>query len=289
MTPYPQTTVVRFFPLPRLSGFGNPGSCVCYTPPGRLFFGFVSSLGFPDLETGSCRGVLSSVSLFPPPLGFPDLETGSCRGGSANVSLFCFLSAFRIWKQVGNRFVCYTQGGVDPLNFVIDIAPSRSLCNQSFWFPRLSGLGNRVLCLLYTGGVDSVNIVIYNFPPRFSSTDYRIWKQCGELDLMNCRRACISRCLPNVIFVNDGRHVTLSEVLGPKHWGDSAIYVGSRPPSRHLEPPLSVAPPPSQHLEPPLSVGEVGRLNPYHGEDFPLCFTARPRVGGRRAAGRIFG
>ena len=46
---------------------------------------------------------------------------------------------------------------------------------------------------------------------------------------------------------------------------------------------------PSRHLEPPFSVGEVGRLNPYHGEDLPMRFTARPRVGGRRAAGRIFG
>ena len=62
-------------------------------------------------------------------------------------------------------------------------------------------------------------------------------------------------------------------------------------------------PPPSRHLEPLFSVGEVGRLNPYHGEDLPLrfthwfhgpppgggasrrwedfrlCVTARPRVG----------
>ena len=38
-------------------------------------------------------------------------------------------------------------------------------------------------------------------------------------------------------------------------------------------------PPPSRHLEPPFSIGEVGRLNPYHGEDFPLRFTGRPRMG----------
>ena len=32
------------------------------------------------------------------------------------------------------------------------------------------------------------------------------------------------------------------------------------------------------------------RLNPYNGEDLPSRFTApRPRVGGRHAAGRIFG
>ena len=58
---------------------------------------------------------------------------------------------------------------------------------------------------------------------------YRIWKQGGELDFMNCRRACISRWLPNVIFVNDGRRVTLSgepRSEAPKHLGDSAIYVG---------------------------------------------------------------
>ena len=66
--------------------------------------------------------------------------------------------------------------------------------------------------------------------------DYRIWKQGGELDFMNCRRACISRWLPNVIFVNDGlmalgRRVTLSgepRSEAPKHLGDSAIYVGFR-------------------------------------------------------------
>ena len=46
---------------------------------------------------------------------------------------------------------------------------------------------------------------------------------------------------------------------------------------------------PPRHLEPPLSVGEVGRLNPYHGEDLPMRFTARLRVGGRHAARRIFG
>ena len=43
-------------------------------------------------------------------------------------------------------------------------------------------------------------------------------------------------------------------------------------------------PPPSRHLEPPLSVGEVGRLHPYHGEDLPLRFTARPRRPGGGAS-----
>ena len=171
-----------------------------------------SSLGFPDLETGSCRwgssncgGFFSSswgsanCGIFFPPLGFPDLETGSCRGG-------LFSSAFRIWKQgragggllprlsgFGNRVhaggvAVIRRGGVDPLNFVIDIAPS-PLCHRSFWFPRLSGFGNRVRYLLYAGGVDLVNFVICNF--RFSTTDYRIWKQCCELDFMICRRACM--------------------------------------------------------------------------------------------------
>ena len=45
--------------------------------------------------------------------------------------------------------------------------------------------------------------------------------------------------------------------------------------------------PPSRHIEPPFYVGEVGRLNPYHGEDFPLRFTARPRTEGRRAVGML--
>ena len=48
------------------------------------------SLGFPDLEKGSCRGGLPTCHYFFP-LGFPDLETDSC--------------------------VCYTQGGVDLVNF----------------------------------------------------------------------------------------------------------------------------------------------------------------------------
>ena len=36
-------------------------------------------------------------------------------------------------------------------------------------------------------------------------------------------------------------------------------------------------------------VAGCGRLNPYNGEDLPSRFTARPRVEGRHAAGRIFG
>ena len=138
-----------FFSSSRLSGFGN-----------RVVQGGVSSLGFPDLETGFMQG-----------------------GGAV-----------------------IRRGGVDPLNFVIDIAPS-PLCHRSFWFPRLSGFGNRVRYLLYAGGVDLVTFVICNF--RFSTTDYRILIQCCELDFMICRRACISRCLSNVLFVNDGSHDTL--------------------------------------------------------------------------------
>ena len=89
MTPYPRTTVVRFFSLPRLSGFGN-----------RV------------LQGGGAANCVIIIFL----LGFPAtikslVETGSCRGGAANVSLFFSsrLSGF------GNRFVCllYAQGGVD--------------------------------------------------------------------------------------------------------------------------------------------------------------------------------
>jgi hypothetical protein len=113
MTPYPRTTVVRFFSLPRLSGFGNRvlqggGAANCVI--------IIFLLGFPAtikslVETGSCRGGLPTCHHFFP-LGFPDLETGS--------------------------YVCYTHRGesirgVDPLNFVIDIAPS-PLCHRSFWF-----------------------------------------------------------------------------------------------------------------------------------------------------------
>ena len=75
---------------------------------------------------------------FFPSLGFPDLETGSCRWGSSTcggffflrgvlptVGFFFLLSAFRIWKQgrAGGVSslgfpdletgcgICYTQGG----------------------------------------------------------------------------------------------------------------------------------------------------------------------------------
>ena len=51
--------------------------------------------------------------------------------------------------------------------------------------------------------------------------------------------------------------------------------------------PGDTLPPPSRHLEPPFPGGEVGRLNPYHGEDFTMRFTARPRMGGRHAAGMV--
>jgi hypothetical protein len=47
-------------------------------------------------------------------------------------------------------------------------------------------------------------------------------------------------------------------------------------------------PPPSRHIEPPFSVGEVREVveNIHPGEDFSMRFTARPRMGGRRAVGR---
>ena len=49
-------------------------------------------------------------------------------------------------------------------------------------------------------------------------------------------------------------------------------------------------PPPSRRIEPPFSVGEVREVveNVHPGEDFPMRFTARPRMGGRRAVGRRY-
>jgi hypothetical protein len=46
--------------------------------------------------------------------------------------------------------------------------------------------------------------------------------------------------------------------------------------------------PPSRRIEPPFSVGEVREVveNIHPGEDFSVRFTARPRMGGRRAVGR---
>ena len=154
---------VIFFFLPRLSGFGNGfvqvGFFQLLRPTVLIFF---SSLGFPDLETGSCRwdssncggvlflrGVLPTVGFFfllpsssrlsgfgnrvvqggVSSLGFPDLETGFMQGGGAVIR----------------------RGGVDPLNFVIDIAPS-PLCHRSFigsfGFPDLE----TGCCICYTQG-----------------------------------------------------------------------------------------------------------------------------------------
>ena len=47
-------------------------------------------------------------------------------------------------------------------------------------------------------------------------------------------------------------------------------------------------PPPSRPIDPPFSVGEVREVveNIHPGGDFSLRFTARPRMGGRRAVGR---
>ena len=128
---------------------------------------FFSSLGFPDLETGSCRWGSSNCGFFFLLVGFCqlwDFFSSSRLSGFGNRVVqggsFFLLSAFRIWKQGAVSVICR--------------------------------------------GVDLVNFVICNF--RFR--DYRIWKQCCGLDLMICRRACISRCLSNVLFVNDGSHVT---------------------------------------------------------------------------------
>ena len=170
-------------------------------PPAHCIIDLFSSLGFPDLETVRAGEPQLWGS---PPSAFRIWKQGSCRGGVAVIR----------------------RGGVDPLNFVIDIAPS-PLCHRSFWFPRLSGFGNRVRYLLYAGGVDLVNFVICNF--RFSTTDYRIWKQCCDLDIMICRRACISRCLSNVLFVNDGSHVTLLGAKSKTIWVTLlSCHVGDR-------------------------------------------------------------
>ena len=84
--------------------------------PRRLWLGFFSSLGFPDLETGSCRGggcQLCHYYFSSRLSGDNKITCGNrfFRGGSANVSSFFSsrLSGF------GNRFVCllYAQGGVD--------------------------------------------------------------------------------------------------------------------------------------------------------------------------------
>ena len=47
-------------------------------------------------------------------------------------------------------------------------------------------------------------------------------------------------------------------------------------------------PPPSRPVEPPFSVGDVREVVDASttGRIFPMRFTARPRVGGRRAVGR---
>ena len=72
-------------------------------------------------------------------------------------------------------------------------------------------------------------------------------------------------------------------------YGRVFLYVDTLPPDNCslFHPPPNTSNPPSPLK--PLSVGEVGRLNPYHGEDLPLCFTARPRVGGRGGVAPLWG
>ena len=109
------------------------------------------------------------------PLGFPDLETGWCvcytHGGGSDptVSSFFPRSAFRIWKQVRA-----TQGGADPTvsSFFLPLDFWKHTMSFFFNTPRLSGLGNRFVCLytlLYAGGaIDStVNFVIDIFFQTF--------------------------------------------------------------------------------------------------------------------------
>ena len=57
-------------------------------PPAHCIIDLFSSLGFPDLETGSCRWGSSNCGVFFPP-----------RGVLPTVEFVFLLSAFRIWKQ----------------------------------------------------------------------------------------------------------------------------------------------------------------------------------------------
>ena len=75
---------------------GSLWPCARYSAPEQLCLVVFSSFGFPDLETGSCRGGSANCGVFFPPLGFPDLETGSCLG-SCRGGLLPRLTAFRIW------------------------------------------------------------------------------------------------------------------------------------------------------------------------------------------------
>ena len=149
----PDDCGLRFFFLPRLSGFGNR----VLQGGGGNFVIIIFLLGFPAtikslVETGSCRGGSANVSLFFP-LGFPDLETGSyvCythRGESIHSTsssilpqVHCVIDLFGSLGFPDLETECcvsYTQGGVDSVNFVI--------CNIFFRFcQRITEFGNSVV------------------------------------------------------------------------------------------------------------------------------------------------
>ena len=82
-----------------------------------------------------------------PPLGFPYLETGSCYAGGGGPNCVIFFFTLDFWKHTIRM-------------------------SSFFNTPRLSGLGNRFVCLytlLYAGGaIDStVNFVIDIFFQTF--------------------------------------------------------------------------------------------------------------------------
>ena len=125
-------------------------------PPAHCIIDLFSSLGFPDLETGSCRWGSSNCGFFFPPRGV--LPTVGSPTQLCHRSFFCGISstAYRIWKQGG---VSVITGGAPQPNCVIDL----------FLLPRLTEFGNRGWCVCYNRGGDPVNFVIALFPRDWGS------------------------------------------------------------------------------------------------------------------------
>ena len=143
-----------FFSSSRLSGFGNRPQNNC------VLVGF-SSLCFPDLETGFVQGgvcQLGTVVILFSSSRLSGFGNRVVQGGSANVSSLGFLDLETGFMQGG---VCrYTQGGCRSTKLRHRHCPKSTVSSIIYWFLRLSGFGNRVLYLLYAGGVDAVNFVI---------------------------------------------------------------------------------------------------------------------------------
>ena len=105
-----------------------------------MYHFFFPSLGFPDLETGSCRWGSSNCGGFFSSVGFCqlwDFFSSSRLSGFGNrvVQGGSPPSAFRIWKQGSCR------GGVDPLSSSYMLA-APAICIIFFSLSRLSGFGN---------------------------------------------------------------------------------------------------------------------------------------------------